>query len=144
MPIVNKSALVSYSAQQMFELVNDVDSYHQFLPWCRRSKVLSTNGDEIRATVEIAHGALQKSFTTLNRIQQNKMIEMRLEQGPFKHLEGFWRFQTLNETASKVTLDLQYEFSSKLIGLAIGPIFNQIANTLVDSFSKRAVEIYGK
>lgn len=143
MPKVEKSALVNYSAEQMFKLVNDVDAYHEFLPWCRSSKVLSEDNDEVRASVEIAHGALNKSFTTCNRLQYGKMIEMRLEEGPFKHLEGFWRFQMLNDNACKVSLDLQYEFSSKLIGLAIGPVFSQIANTLVDSFTQRAKVVYG-
>jgi ribosome-associated toxin RatA of RatAB toxin-antitoxin module len=142
-PVVQKSALVSYSADQMFDLVNDVDRYQQFLPWCRDSKVLSSDGELVRAKVEIAHGALHKSFTTKNRIQQGKVIEMRLEDGPFKQLEGFWRFQTLSETACKVSLDLQYEFSSRLIGIAIGPVFSQIANSMVDAFTQRAHDVYG-
>ncbi len=143
MPVVQKSALVSYSADQMFDLVNDVDRYQQFLPWCRDSKVLSSDGELVRAKVEIVHGALHKSFTTKNRIQQGKVIEMRLEDGPFKQLEGFWRFQTLSETACKVSLDLQYEFSSRLIGIAIGPVFSQIANSMVDAFTQRAHDVYG-
>lgn len=144
MSSISKNALVSYSAAEMFSLVNDIESYSLFLPWCRSSEVLSANEDEIRATIEIAHGSLRKSFTTCNRLQKGKMIEMRLEQGPFKHLEGFWRFDTLGERACKVSLDLDFEFSSKLVGLAMGPVFSQIANTLVDAFSKRAVDVYGK
>lgn len=144
MSSISKNALVPYSAAEMFSLVNDIESYSLFLPWCRTSEVLSANDDEVRATIEIAHGSLRKSFTTCNRLQKNKMIEMRLEQGPFKHLEGFWRFDTLGERACKVSLDLDFEFSSKLVGLAMGPIFSQIANTLVDAFSKRAVDVYGK
>ncbi|MFO7592820.1 MAG: type II toxin-antitoxin system RatA family toxin [Pseudomonadota bacterium] len=144
MTTISKNALVPYSATEMYDLVNDVASYSQFLPWCRSSTVLSQSEDEIRATIEIAHGSLRKSFTTCNRLQKNKMIEMRLEKGPFKHLEGFWRFDTLGEQACKVSLDLDFEFSNKLVGMAMGPIFSQIANTLVDSFSTRAVEVYGK
>ena len=144
MPNIHKSALVPYSAAQMFALVNDIDAYHQFLPWCRSSQVLSRDEDELRATIEIAHGSLRKSFTTRNRIQKDKMMEMRLEEGPFRHLEGFWRFDTLGEQACKVSLDLDFEFSSKLVGLAMGPVFSQIANSLVDAFSKRAVQVYGK
>lgn len=144
MTTISKNALVPYSARQMYELVNDIESYAKFLPWCRSSELLSQSEDEIRATIEIAHGSLHKSFTTCNRLQKNKMIEMRLEQGPFKHLEGFWRFDSLGERACKVSLDLDFEFSNKLIGMAMGPIFSQIANTLVDAFSKRAVEVYGK
>lgn len=144
MTTISKNALVAYSAAEMFDLVNDIESYPNFLPWCGGSKVLSRNEDEVRATVEIAHGSLHKSFTTCNRLQTGKMIEMRLEEGPFKRLEGFWRFDTLGERACKVSLDLEFEFSSKLVGLAMGPIFSQIANSLVDAFCKRAVDVYGK
>ena len=144
MPTISKTALVPYSPQQMYALVNDIASYQTFLPWCRSSELLSSNEDEIRATIEIAHGSLRKSFTTRNRLQRNKMIEMRLEQGPFQHLDGFWRFDALGEDACKVSLDLDFEFSNKLIGMALGPLFSQIANSLVDAFSRRAVEVYGK
>ena len=144
MPTISKSALVPYSPQQMYALVNDIESYQHFLPWCRSSELLSQNEDEIRATIEIAHGSLRKSFTTCNRLQRNKMIEMRLEKGPFQHLDGFWRFDALSEEACKVSLDLDFEFSNKLIGMAMGPLFSQIANSLVDAFSRRAVEVYGK
>ena len=144
MTTINKSALVPYSAAQMFALVNDIGAYSQFLPWCRSSQIIEQSEDELRATIDIAHGSLHKSFTTKNRLQRDKMIEMRLEQGPFKHLEGFWRFDVLGECACKVSLDLEFEFSNRLIGMAMGPIFSQIANSLVDAFSKRAVEVYGK
>ncbi|MGM0594322.1 MAG: type II toxin-antitoxin system RatA family toxin [Pseudomonadota bacterium] len=144
MTTISKNALVPYSAAQMFDLVNDIEAYQDFLPWCRSSEVLSQDADEIRATIEIAHGSLHKAFTTCNRLQKNKMIEMRLVKGPFKHLEGFWRFDKLDEQACKVSLDLDFEFSNKLIGMAMGPIFSQIANSLVDAFSKRAVDVYGK
>ncbi len=144
MTTINKSALVAYSASQMYALVNDIASYPQFLPWCSGSRVLSQSEDEVRATVEISHGSLNKAFTTRNLLQHNKMIEMRLEEGPFKRLEGFWRFDVLGEQACKVSLDLEFEFKNRLVGMAMGPIFSQIANTLVDAFSKRAVDVYGK
>jgi ribosome-associated toxin RatA of RatAB toxin-antitoxin module len=141
---INKSALVAYSAARMYALVNDIDAYATFLPWCRSSKILSRDEDVIRAMVEIAHGSLHKSFTTRNRLQRDKMIEMRLEEGPFKRLEGFWRFDVLGEQACKVSLDLEFEFNNRLVGLAMGPIFSPIANSLVDAFSNRAVDVYGK
>lgn len=144
MTTINKSALVAYSAARMYALVNDIDAYAEFLPWCRSSTVLSRDVDVIRATIMIAHGSLNKSFTTSNRLQRDKMIEMRLEEGPFKRLEGFWRFDVLGEQACKVSLDLEFEFNNRLVGLAMGPIFSQIANSLVDAFSKRAVDVYGK
>lgn len=144
MPTISKTALVPYSTQQMYALVNDIEAYSSFLPWCRTSELLSQNEDEIRATIEIAHGSLRKSFTTCNRLQHNKMIEMRLEHGPFQHLEGFWRFDALDAQACKVSLDMDFEFKNRLIGMAMGPLFSQIANSLVDAFSRRAVEVYGK
>lgn len=144
MPTVSKNALVSHSAADMYRLVDDVESYPQFLPWCGGARVITRNDDEVQAGIDIAYGAVRKSFTTKNRLQKNKMIEVRLVEGPFKHLEGYWRFDSLGENSCKVSLDMQYEFSNKLIGLAVGPVFSQIANTLVDSFCQRANALYGK
>ncbi|MGD8743781.1 MAG: type II toxin-antitoxin system RatA family toxin [Granulosicoccaceae bacterium] len=144
MTIVNKSALVPYSAGEMFALVNDIESYPDFLPWCKTSTVLERTDDEVKASLELARGGIQKSFTTLNRMQRDKMIEMRLVNGPFKHLEGFWRFQALNEENSKVMLDMEFEFASKLLSMTVGPVFSQITNTLVDAFTQRAVQVYGR
>lgn len=140
---ISRSALVPYSAEQMFVLVDAIRDYPQFLPWCRSSAELDRDDDEVKASIEIAKGALNKSFTTLNRIQKNKVIEMSLIDGPFKHLHGFWRFDEIKPGACKVSLDLDFEFSNMLVGLAIGPIFNQVANTLVDSFVERAKAVYG-
>ena len=144
MPTISKSALVPFSAAQMYALVDDVPAYPQFLPWCGGAQEVSRNADEVEASVDIAHSGLKKTFTTRNLIQKNKMIEMRLINGPFKHLHGFWRFEALAEDACKVSLDLEYEFSNKLVGMALGPVFSQIANTLVDSFCQRARSLYGK
>lgn len=144
MPLISRQALVLYSPAEMYDLVNDIEAYAAFLPWCRSAVVLSANEDIIEASVEIAKGSLNRSFTTRNLLQKNKMIEMQLLEGPFKHLQGFWRFEPLkDENACKVSLDLEFEFDSKLVALAVGPVFSKIANTLVDSFSKRAVEVYG-
>lgn len=134
-----------YSPAEMYDLVNDVAAYPDFLPWCKSSHIISESDDMIEASVEIAKGSLNKSFSTRNLLQKNKIIEMKLLEGPFKHLEGFWRFIPLKDpSACKVTLDLEFEFESKLIGLAAGPVFSKIANTLVDSFSKRAIDVYGE
>lgn len=143
MPTISKSALVPYAPGAMYALVNDIESYPKFLPWCRSVRVQRRSDDEVRATIELARGGIQKSFTTCNRLQKDKMIEMRLVEGPFRRLEGFWRFQSLDGDACKVSLDLDFEFSSVFLGMAFGPVFHQIANTLVDAFCKRAVEVYG-
>lgn len=140
---ISRSALVPYSPEQMYQLVDAIDLYPQFLPWCRTAEEHARNDDEVKASIQIAKGAVNKTFTTLNRLQPNKTIEMCLLDGPFKHLHGFWRFDELKPGACKVSLDLDFEFSNRILGLAIGPVFNQVANTLVDSFVERAKKVYG-
>ena len=142
MTTVSRSALVPYSAQAMFDLVDDVDSYDRFLPWCKESRVLERTDDAVKGTIIFSKGVFEKGFTTLNRRQPGKMIEIRLVEGPFRHLEGFWRFQTLREDASKVSLDLEFEFNNRLVAMAFGKVFTQVANTLVDAFVGRAREVY--
>jgi len=144
MPVINKSALVPYSAQEMYRLVDDIAAYPEFLPWCGSSEVLERNEDEVKASIELSRSGIKKSFTTLNRLQAGKMIEMRLLEGPFRHLEGFWRFESLNESACKVMFDIEFEFSNKILAMTVGPVFSQVTNTIVDAFTKRAVEVYGK
>jgi ribosome-associated toxin RatA of RatAB toxin-antitoxin module len=140
---VDRSALVPYTPQEMFELVSDIESYPRFLPWCHGTRILSRDVDEVRARIEFAVGGVTRSFTTRNRHQINKMIEMHLVDGPFSRLNGFWRFDPLGVEGSKIALFLEYDFSNRVLGLVVGPIFGQIANTLVDAFQQRAVEIYG-
>lgn len=144
MPLVSRSALVPYSAVQMYALVDDIERYPEFLPWCRSAREQMRSADEVQGTLEMQRGPLHHSFTTRNRLQYGKMIEMRLIEGPFRHLEGFWRFAELGENASRVSLDLEYEFSNRLLQLAIGPVFAQITNTLVDAFCARARELHGR
>ena len=144
MATVKKSALVLYSAAEMYALVEDIEAYPRFLPWCRSTQVLSRNEDEVRATIEMVKGGVHKSFTTCNRMQNHKMIDIRLLEGPFKRLEGYWRFEPLRADASKVSLDMEFEFASPLLRVAVEPVFKQLANSLVDAFCKRAVELYGK
>lgn len=144
MTSISKSALVPYSPAQMFALVDGIEVYPEFLPWCRATKVLSRTDDEVRATIELSKGGVEKAFTTCNRNQKNKMIEMRLVEGPFKRLEGYWRFDALGDEGCKVSFDLEFEFASRMLDMVVGPVFSQIANSLVDSFHKRAVEVYGK
>ncbi len=141
---ISRNALVPYSPEQMYVLVDAIGDYPQFLPWCRSSHELERDLDQVKASIEIAKGAINKSFTTLNRMQKNKLIEMSLVDGPFRHLHGFWRFDELKPGACRVSLDLDFEFSNALVSFAIGPIFNQVANTLVDSFVERAKQVYGK
>lgn len=144
MPDIKKSAIVPYSPAQMFDLVNDIASYPQFIPYCKSTEILSSNPDEIRAVLHFAKGGMEKSFTTLNRLQKDKMIEIKLLQGPFRHLEGFWRFESTETNSCRVLLDLEFEFSNRFLAMAFEPFFTQIANMLVDAFCKRAEQVYGK
>ncbi len=143
MPHVNKNALVPFSASEMYKLVADIDAYQDFLPWCGDSEVLSREDNVVVGSVTISKGGVNKSFTTENTQYENSLIELKLVDGPFKKLEGFWRFDELKEGACKVSLELEYEFASKILGLVIGPVFNQVANTMVDSFVKQARVAYG-
>jgi ribosome-associated toxin RatA of RatAB toxin-antitoxin module len=127
----------------MFALVDGIEAYPEFLPWCKSTRILSRSEDEVRATIELSKGGVEKAFTTCNRNQKNKMIEMRLIEGPFKRLEGFWRFDALGDDGCKVSLDLEFEFASRILGMVVGPVFSQIANSLVDAFQQRAVDVYG-
>ena len=144
MTTITKTALVPYSAADMYALVSDIEAYPEFLPWCRSTRVLSRDHDELRAMIELAVGAVHKSFTTVNRLQKNKMIEVRLLEGTFRHLEGYWRFDALGDKGCKIVLDMDFEFSGRVISAALGPIFSHIMNTLVDAFCRRAQQTYGK
>ncbi len=140
---IQRSTWVPYSAEQMFDLVNDVDAYPEFLPHCRSAKVLESRGDHVKATIELATGALHKSFTTVNQLDYPKRIEMRLVQGPFRRLHGAWTFTRAAERGTRVALDLEFEFAGRLMALAIGPVFNHVANSLVDAFVQRARDVHG-
>lgn len=143
MPIINKNAIVPYSPEHMYALVDDITSYPQFLPWCKKAEIHFRTEDEVQASLTLAWSGLEKSFTTCNRLQPHKMIEVRLLKGPFKHLEGFWRFERIGDEGCKVLLDLEFEFSSHLLSLMLGPVFTQVTNSLVDAFCQRARELYG-
>ncbi|NNM58955.1 MAG: type II toxin-antitoxin system RatA family toxin [Legionellales bacterium] len=144
MTVIKRNKIVQYSAAQMYALVNDIDNYPAFLPWCTQSKIVHRTTEEIHAELTLSKGGLEKSFTTCNRLQPDKMIEVRLISGPFKQLEGFWRFENIDEKSCKVSLDLEFEFSNFLVSMALGPVFNQIANNLVEAFSHRAIALYGE
>ncbi len=141
--VVQKSARVKFSAQQMFDLVDDIESYPKFLPWCSGSRVLRRDGDIVEGQIDIAKAGFHKSFTTRNKLDRGGRIQISLLDGPFKSLEGFWSFMPLREDASKISLDLDFEISNAFASLAFGPVFNQICNTMVGSFTQRAKALYG-
>ena len=143
MAVINKSALVPYTPNQMFVLVDDVEAYAEFLPWCSSSMVLTRTNNEVTASLEISHSGFQKAFTTRNVYVADSRISMYLVEGPFKKLEGVWQFQALGDQGCKIMLDLEFEFSNRLLGMSFGPLFGQIAGNLVDAFTQRANAIYG-
>ena len=142
MTTISKSALVPYSAEEMYKLVADVESYPNFLPWCAGSRVLERDTAGLVAEIDMAFGGIHKTFTTRNTLNSASM-DMHLVRGPFSHLEGSWRFQQVAELGSRISLDLEFDFENRLLALAVGPVFGTIANSLVDSFKKRAREVYG-
>ena len=142
---IKRNALVHYSPAEMYQLVNNVNDYASFLPWCRSSRVISESGVEMTASIEIAKGVLNKTFSTHNQLTKDKRIELKLVDGPFKELSGYWQFDALKtENACKVNLVLDFEFDSAMMSIAAKPIFTQIANSLVDSCCKRAVDVFGE
>ncbi len=139
---VQKSALVKFSALDMFKLVDDIEAYPEFLPWCSGSKIISREQGVVEAELSISKGGFNKAFTTRNIIDEGGRITMTLVKGPFSTLEGVWNFMPLREDASKISLDLEFEMSGALASLAFGAVFNQICNTMVSSFTQRAKDIY--
>ena len=143
MPQIEKSALVMYSTKEMFDLVNDVEAYPQFLPNCSDSKIVSQHNNNMTASLEISKAGIKKWFTTENTFIDEQTVQLRLVDGPFKTLKGRWHFQALDKKACKVELKLEFEFSSKLIELAFGKIFNDVAKNMVSAVTQRAKDVYG-
>lgn len=141
---VERSVLVPYSADEMFRLVAGIKEYPKFLPWCAGTRVRPQPGGAIEATVQIDYRGVRSEFTTLNRNQAPRLIEMQLVDGPFRRLCGEWTFTQLREDACKVHLNLHFQFASGLIGRAIAPVFEMIAGSLVDAFTRRAEKVYGE
>ena len=140
---VNRSVLVGYTPAQMFALVDAVEEYPRFLPWCGGSSVLYRDERVTRASIVINYHGIRQTFTTENSKQEPSEMQIRLVEGPFRSLDGGWRFSDLAGRGCKVELRLHYEFSSRVLERLVGPVFNHIANTLVDAFARRAEKIYG-
>ena len=143
MTAIARSALVPYSAAQMYGLVADISAYPQFLPWCGDTRVLSRSEDVVVAAIDIRYGGLHKTFTTRNLLQKDKMMEMRLVDGPFSHLHGYWRFRAMDDTSCNISLDLDFEVANRMFNLVLGRVFSNIANQMMDGFRQRAVQLYG-
>lgn len=142
MTIIQRSALLRFPASMMFDLVEDIEAYPEFLPWCESSRVLVRREGLVEARLDIARSGIRKSFTTRNTFSDKTSMRMSLIEGPFKRLEGNWTFQPLRADASKIALDLDFEIAGTLANLTFGTVFSQICNTLVNAFSQRAKDLY--
>jgi len=141
---ISHKKVVSYTAAQMYKLVNHVDCYAEFLPWCTGSDILSCNDELMTARLTIKKGHFSQAFVTKNVLVPNQSIVMHLEQGHFKHLEGRWLFVSTENGQCEVCFELAFDLKNKLLSLMLNPIFESIADTMIDAFLKRAKEIYGE
>lgn len=140
---ISRSALLPYAAQKVYDIVNDVAAYPEFLPWCGGADVLDNLDNKMVASVTISKAGLKQTFVTQNALQPGERIDMQLLKGPFSHLEGHWVFKPLDENACKISFDLVFEVSNPLLKVALGAVFEQIATTMVQSFCERAKQLYG-
>ncbi|NOL48947.1 type II toxin-antitoxin system RatA family toxin [Pelistega europaea] len=142
MQTVKRSVLVPYSAEQMFDLVAAVDKYPEFMPWCGGAQIKERTEQGLVGSVTISFAKLTQTFTTRNTHHYPHKITLQLVDGPFSSLHGTWEFIKLDEKACKVVFTLDYDFSNRALALVIGPVFNRIANSFIDSFTQRAKAIY--
>lgn len=142
MPTVKRSVLVPFSAAQMFDLVANVAKYPEFMPWCGGANEYDVTEEGMKASVTISIAGIKQSFTTQNTHDYPHHIRLQLVDGPFSNLKGDWYFTTLGEDGCKVDFVMEYEFSSRALEMVVGPIFNRVANSFIDSFTRRAQDIY--
>lgn len=140
---INRSALLPYPAAALYEMVNDVESYPQFLPWCSATRLLESSETELRAELTVSKAGFTQRFSTRNQMIPGERIELQLEEGPFKKLHGIWTFQALTEQATKISLDMEFDYSGAIVRATLGPLFTHAANTMVDAFCQRARQLYG-
>jgi ribosome-associated toxin RatA of RatAB toxin-antitoxin module len=143
MATVQKSVLVPYRAEQMFDLVDGVEAYPKFLPWCASAAILERAEQETLARLEINYHGVRSHFTTANRHARPERIVIELRDGPFRHLDGIWLFRALGTSGSKVELEMHYEFATSALERLIGPVFSHIAHSFIDAFVRRAEHLYG-
>ena len=141
---VKKNVIVNHSTEKMFNLVDRIEDYPLFLPWCGGSKIIDRNDEITKASINIKYSGVNQSFTTQNTKSYPYRIDLKLIDGPFKKLEGFWVFKPINQNACHIEFHLHYEFSNFILDKLISPIFSQIANTFVDGFVAQADKIYEK
>lgn len=140
---VTRSALLPYTARQMYDLVNDVEFYPRFLPWCYEAQVHERSETHQRATLGMSVKPLRKHLTTINVMQPGERIDMRLENGPFRELRGVWLFEALSANGSKVSIDVSFEFSNRILDFSVGSRLEHVFGGLIDAFRERAKDVYG-
>ena len=139
---VERSALVNYSAQQMFDLINDIEAYPQFMDGCTGARILARGDDWVEARLELSKAGVSQSFVTRNQLQPPLSMTLNLVDGPFKYLRGEWRFSPLGDNACKVSFTLEFELQNRLLGLAVGKLFEAVSNRQVDALCARAKALY--
>jgi len=144
MTTVHRTALVPYPADKMYDLVNDVSSYSEFLPWCSDASVLEKAENEILASITVAGGGLSKTFTTRNELIPSKSIIMRHVDGPFKSLTGIWTFTPLSDQGCRIELEMEFEVAGGILAKVFDKFFNKASDKLVDAFTERAAVVYGE
>jgi|TARA_R110002073_G_scaffold102185_1_gene232138 ribosome-associated toxin RatA of RatAB toxin-antitoxin module len=140
---IYRHALLPYADRQLFELVNDIEAYPEFMEGCVGSRVLRREADVVEARLDLARGGIRQSFSTRNRLQAPQYITLELLDGPFDYFQGNWEFRGLGNSACKVTLDLEFSTSSLLVGAAVSRLFDSVTNSLVDAIGRRARQLYG-
>lgn len=141
---IQRSVQMPYSNEKIFALVNDIAAYPQFLPWCGGAKILLAEENNLTAEIIITKGPIRVGFTTKNKLSPPSRIDMQLVNGPFKQLTGCWMFEAIADDACKVSLQVSFEFSNRLLAMSVGAVFEQIMASLVDAFLVRAKQVYGK
>jgi ribosome-associated toxin RatA of RatAB toxin-antitoxin module len=140
---IARSAIVEHSAERMFALVDDIESYPRFLPWCRSASVDERTPAWVRATLSVGMRGLNQAFSTRNELHPPEAMDMRLVKGPFRHFAASWRFKPLSAQACSVEFSLEYEMAGPLARM-LAPLFDHIADTMVDAFTRRAEDLRGK
>ncbi|MDX1492063.1 MAG: type II toxin-antitoxin system RatA family toxin [Pseudohongiellaceae bacterium] len=141
---IDRSALVMFTAEQMYSLVNDIECYPEFMQGCQSAKVVSRSDSEVVGELTLGKAGLTYSFTTRNQLVPGESMSMELVEGPFRSFNAAWRFTPLSETACKVSLEMEFDFTGGVVGYALEKLFNHSANTLVDALVNRAQQVYGK
>lgn len=144
MESINKSAVVPYSAEQMYTLVNDVSSYPAFLPWCSEGIIHEQSDTHMKASVSLSVGAIEQSFTTKNTLTENQRIDVQLVSGPFRELYGYWLFEVAGENSCRISFQMNFEYKNRLIKFTLNRVFQKIGDSLVNSFVERARDLYGR